>query len=350
MIGLILIIEFQHLFEVRGMRNKKRLNFLFILGIILTFGLTSIAFANGGDKKKKKQKRPKNTGILSVTTTPRALPVKVDGQQLGMSGVGEAAEFYLTPGIHQLEIEGPNGQVFRKEINIIKNVKNCICLNVVEKTTSRPCPYDMRVDGPDKVTEGDFATFVARNVATVTAADAAALKYVWRVTPSTARVTSGLGTSTITVDTTGLGDQTLSVEVDVTDGVYDASCRQRIAVSTEIEKLKKETPPTPILFDEFPFQSFDDDKARLDTLAIELQNNPTYQGYIIMYQGTDRKSQRSGKVDKLSRRALDYLVKERGVDPSRIQIVQGSDKPTTMYQIWVVPAGATNPPVPRDDD
>lgn len=330
------------------MRNTKKISFLFIIGIIVTLGLSTVAFANSGNDKKKKKKRPKNTGVLSVTTSPNALPVKVDGQQIGMSGVGEPAEFYLQPGIHLIEVEGPNGQKFSKEINVVKNVKNCICLNVVEKKSTRPCPYDMRVDGPAKVNEGDLVTFVARNVASVTPIAGTALNYAWRVTPSTARITSGLGTPAITVDTTGLGGETLSVEVDVTDGVYDASCRQRIAVSTEVEPFVPEKPPVPILFDEFPFRSFDDDKARLDNLAIELQNNPSYQGYIIMYQGTDRRSQRSGKVDNLSRRALDYLVKQRGVDPSRVQIVRGRDWETTTYQIWIVPPGATNPPVPND--
>ncbi|MDH3529137.1 MAG: hypothetical protein OEQ28_06200 [Acidobacteriota bacterium] len=324
------------------MRNNRKFTLLFVIGLILSLGMASAAFAAGSDKKKKK-KQPKNTGILSVTTTPNALPVRVDGQLLGMSGVGEAAEFYLTPGIHRVEIEGPNGQSFSRDINIVKKVKNCICLNVVENTTSRPCPYDMRVDGPESVTEGDLVTFVARNVAAVTAIEASALNYAWRVSPSTARITSGLGTPAITVDTSGLGNRTLMVELDVTDGVYDASCRQRISIDTEVVRPPDPQPKVCILFDEFPFRSFDDDKARMDNLAIELQNNPTWNGYIIMYQGTDRKSQTAGEVGRLTRRALDYLVKTRGVDPSRIQIVRGGSRPTTTYQFWLCPPGAEVP-------
>ncbi len=49
-------------------------------------------FAGGNDDKNK---RPKNTGILTVKTTPIAYPVRVDGQVVGMSGVDTAAEFYL---------------------------------------------------------------------------------------------------------------------------------------------------------------------------------------------------------------------------------------------------------------
>ncbi len=327
------------------MQNKRKLNILFILGLILTLGLTTVSFANGGNDKKKKQKRPKNTGILSVTTTPNALPVKIDGQQVGLSGVSEPAEFYVQPGIHLVEVEGPNGQKFTQEINFVKNVKQCICLNVVERTTRRPCPYDMVVDGQRKVQDGELVTFVARNIASVTPIEATALNYKWTVTPSTARITSGLGTDSITVDTTGLGGRTLTVEVDVWDGVYDSSCRQRSTVYTEVEKIPDIT-PEPIPFDEFMLLARDDIKARLDILAVELQNNPTWQGYMIMYQGTDRRSQRSGDVDRLSREALDYLVKQRGVDPSRIQIVRGGSRTTTTYQIWLIPPGAT-PPVPN---
>ncbi|NNE66089.1 MAG: hypothetical protein HKN33_05940 [Pyrinomonadaceae bacterium] len=324
------------------MRNNKRFTLLFVISLILSLGMASATLAAGNDKKKKK-KQPKNTGILSVTTSPTALPVKVDGQLLGMSGVGDPAEFYLTPGVHRVEIEGPNGQSFSRDINIIKKVKSCICLNVVENTTKRPCPYDMRVDGPESVTEGDLVTFVARNVASVTPIAGTALNYAWKVSPSSARVTSGLGTPAITVDTTGLGGRTLMVELEVTDGVYDASCRQRIAVDTEVVKLPDPEPKVAILFDEFPFRSFDDDKARMDNLAIELQNNPSWSGYIIMYQGTDKRSQGAGDVARLSRRALDYLVKTRGVDPSRVQIVRGGTRPTTTYQFWLVPPGADLP-------
>lgn len=322
------------------MLRRNRFSLLFIAGLILMMGLSSMAFASGNDKKKKKQ--PKNTGVLAVTTTPRALPVRVDGQMLGVSGVGEAAEFYLTPGIHLVEVEGPNGQIFRKEINVVKNVKNCICLDVVEKTSTRPCPYDMEINGPSSVKEGDLVTFVARNVASITPIAGTALNYAWRVTPSSARVTSGLGTPAITVDTTGLGGRQLMVELEVTDGVYDASCRQMKEISTSVEKVEIPT-PVPILVDEFPHRAFDDDKARLDAFAIELQSNPSWIGYVIMYQGTDKRSQRTGEVGALSKRALDYLVKVRGVDPSRVQIVRGGSRPTTTYQFWVVPPGADYP-------
>ena len=130
--------------------KNKRFSLFVILSLILTLGISTAFAGSIKDDKKKKRKRPKNTGILSVQTTPKTMTVKVDGQVVGQSGVTEGADFFLTPGVHLIEVEGPNGQTFSKEINIVKNVKNCICLDIVEKKTSRPCPYDVRVSGPDK--------------------------------------------------------------------------------------------------------------------------------------------------------------------------------------------------------
>lgn len=318
------------------MRNIKH-NFLFALGLMLTFGLTAAFAQNNGNRTKA----PKNMGTLTVKTTPVAYPVKVNDQLLGMSGVNTPAEFYLPPGTHRLLIEGPNGKNFSKEIEIIRNAKNCVCLRIVEEVTTRACPYNIQLSGPERVMDGDLITFASLN----SVGDSPTpINYQWTVSPNV-RITSGLGTPSITVDTTGFGGQTITADLDVNDGgIYDATCRQKISVPTVVEN--KPPPPTPRRFDEFESSSFDDDKARLDAFAIELQNNPDSQGYIIMYQGTDRDSVRSRKVEVLTRRTLDYLVKARGIDPRRLQIVNWGTRLKTTYDLWIVPPGA-QPPVPQ---
>ena len=316
--------------------RKTGYNILFAVGLMLTFGLTA-AFGFGDDPKPK---RPKNVGILSVKTTPTAFPVKVDGQVVGMSGVSTPAEFYLAPGLHRVEVVGPNGQTFSKELEIRRNAKNCICIKIVEQSISRPCPYDVRVDGPDKVLEGDLITFAAFNAVT---ASETPLKYNWRVSPETVRITSGQGTPSITVDTIGMGGQTVRAELNVWDGAYDANCRQQISVPTEVEKAKV---PETVRCDIFESRTFDDDKARFDNCVIELQNRPDSQLYIIVYQGKDRLSTTTNTADKLSKRTLDYLVKTRGVDPRRISIVNWGTRPKTTFEIWIIPPGA-QPPVPQ---
>jgi hypothetical protein len=311
----------------------RKINFLLMLGLILTFGLTT-AFAQQNSSRK-----PKNMGTLTVKTSPVAYPVRIDNQVIGMSGVNTPAEFYLAPGMHQLEIEGPNGKKFAKEIEIKRDVKNCICLRIVEEVTTRACPYNIQLSGPDRVIEGDLITFLSNNVGVDPTVP---VNYNWTISSGT--ITSGQGTSSITVDTRGMGGQTINADLDVNDGVYDATCRQKISVPTLVERPP--APPEPRRFDEFPARAFDDDKARLDAFAIELQNNPDSQGYIIMYQGTDPASMRNKKVEVLSKKALDYLVKARGIDPRRIVITNWGTRPETSYDLWIIPPGA-QPPVPQ---
>jgi hypothetical protein len=308
---------------------------LFLTVLTLVAGASGV-LAGGKDNKK----RPKNTGTLTVKTAPDAYPVKINGETIGMSGVDEPAEFYLLPGTHRLEVEFPNGKMFVKDIEIRKDAKNCICLRYVENTITRPCPYDVRIDGPDSVIEGDLITFAAFNAVTNSTTP---INYRWTVSPESARITSGLGTPAITIDTTGLGGQTISATLDVTDDVYGEKCFQNIAINTRVDKQQV---PEPQRFDEFESQAFDDDKARLDTFVIELQNNPDSQGYIILYQGTDRTSIRSRNVELLKKRTLDYLVNTRGIDPRRIWIVEGGQRLKTTYELWIIPPGA-QPPVPN---
>jgi hypothetical protein len=310
-----------------------RYNFL-ALGLMLTLGLTAV-MAGGNDQKPKK---PKNTGTLSVKTSETALPVKVDGVYVGMSGVAQGAEFYLPPGVHSVEVTAPDGKVFKDDIEIIKDRKSCLCLKTITETTTTPCPYRFHLEGPERVTEGDLVTFAAINSGTAPVP----LRYAWKVSPSTVRISSGLGTPSITVDSKGMGGQTISAELDVNDDVYDNKCRQLISVPTDV--TPKEKPPQPYKCDEFEAQNPDQDKARFDNCVIQAQNTPDAQLYVIIYPGTDKASLSRNSYDRLSKRALDYMVKTRGFDPRRISVVRGSNRLKTTVEIWVVPPGA-QPPV-----
>jgi hypothetical protein len=311
-------------------------NLILAVGLILTLGYMSETFAANNDVK-----RPRNAGILSVQTTPESYDVLVDGVKIGQSGVGTPAEFYLSPGVHRIEVLGPKGQTFVKEIEFRKGVKNCICLRVIEETKTRPCPYDVRVDAPSEVKDGDLVTFVAINAVTASVP----LTYRWRVTPDTARITEGAGTPSITVDTTGMGDSTITAELDVTDDVYGATCFQKNTVRTKVIKIIP-PPVEPIRCDVFESTSFDDDKYRFDNCVIQIRNRPDAQLYIIVYQGTDRLSRTRTTADLVRRRTMDYLVRARGVDPRRIQIIMGGTRPRTSLELWIVPPGAA-PPVPN---
>jgi len=307
-----------------------RYNLLFIIGLLFTLGL-STAMAADNDFKGHK-----GMGMLTVRTSPDAMPVKVDGQSVGMSGVGTGAEFYLTPGLHTVEVFAPDGKVWTDEIEIHRAQKNCVCLKFISETITTPCPYRFHVEGPDKVMEGDLVTFAAINSGTAPIP----IRYAWK---SNGRITSGLGTPSITVASEGMGGQTITAELDVNDDTYDNRCRQNLSVPTEVGKIPP--PPQPFRCDEFEAGTHDLDKARFDNCVIQVQNTPDAQLYVIIYPGTDRRSTTVNTYDKTSKFMLDYMVKTRGLDPRRMQIVKGPDRQTTTYVLWVVPPGAT-PPVP----
>jgi hypothetical protein len=314
-----------------------RYNFLFATMLAVLFLGATAAMAHTSDNKG----RPKNTGTLTVKTSPSALPVRIDGKDAGMSGVSSAAEFYLDPGIHLVEVIGPNGAVFSREVEIRKDKKHCVCLKLVEETVKRPCPYRFHLEGPERITEGDLVTFAAINAGTAPIP----IRYEWRVSPSAVRITSGLGTPTITVDSTGMGGQRINAELDANDDVYDNKCRQIISVPTDVTPIPRPEEPKPFRCDEFVSKAPDDDKARFDNCVIQAQNTPDAQLYIIIYPGTDRLSMTRNSYDRVSKRALDYMVKTRGFDPRRISIVKGSSRRQTTFEIWIVPPGATPPPV-----
>ena len=93
-------------------------------------------------------------------------------------------------------------------------------------------------------------------------------------------------------------------------------------------------------FDECVNCTFDDQKARLDNLAVELQNDPSTRAHIIAYGG---RQSPLAKVEVLMKRARDYIVDERGIDASRLVIVNGGFREADSVELWVVPAGAAPP-------
>jgi len=98
--------------------------------------------------------------------------------------------------------------------------------------------------------------------------------------------------------------------------------------------------PDSTKFDEIGEIQRDDEKARFDIFAIELQNSPGAQGYIIGYGGRNK---RFGTGRQRAERARDYIVGTRGIDASRIVILDGGARDTGSTQLWLVPPGATPP-------
>jgi hypothetical protein len=192
----------------------------------------------------------------------------------------------------------------------------------------------VNVTAPANVNDGDIVTFTAD----VAYSGPSALNYTWTVSPPAARIMSGAGTPTITVDSSGLNNRRLTAILVVDDGSGDRNCRQTAQAATGINALPTLTPPK--RFDEFPSVAFDDDKARLDNLAIELQNNPGSIGYVVAYAG---RNSRAGEAERMGRRAIQYLTTTRGLSGDRVRFIDGGYRDANTFELWIVPQGAEPP-------
>lgn len=201
-----------------------------------------------------------------------------------------------------------------------------------------PCPT-VSVSCPSDVDLGEPITFNAsvNGDANVT--------YNWSVSAGT--ISGGQGTSSITVDTARLGGQTVTATVEL--GGLDPSCSRTASCSTSV----KPAPVGAVRFDEYGDIRFNDEKARLDNYAIELQNQPGAEGYIIAYGtcvGDGTCTHTSCIVaEKRAERAKDYLVNTRGIDAGRIMTVDGGCRSSVDVELWVVPRGADAPAASSDN-
>lgn len=203
-----------------------------------------------------------------------------------------------------------------------KTVTVAACSGCITPCT---CPT-ISVSGPtDAVDTGTPMTFTAN----VSGGSQTSVTYNWTV--SAGSITSGQGTPSITVDTAGLAGQTVTATVDI-GGDLCADCTRSQSTSGIVREIVQ---PKPNKIDDFGALQNDDIKARADNLAIALQNDPSATGTIINY-GTP------AQVRKRETLMRTYLTRNRGVDASRLNFVNGGAG-DIRTELWVVPAGAAQP-------
>jgi hypothetical protein len=225
----------------------------------------------------------------------------------------------LAPGTYTASVEVDDGcgcVSFSSTTVTIAECKDCrnplVCPNVT-------------VSCSDMVDAGTPATFTANfQQGTPTVSET----YNWTVSAGT--ITSGQGTSSITVDTTGLGGQSITATVEI--GGVDPTCNRTASCTTPVRQQVG-----PRKFDEYGNIRFNDEKARLDNYAIQLQNEPSSTGVIIAYGSCDGEGMTRGN------RAKDYLVNTRGIDAGRITVVDGGCRSELHVELWIVPSGAMAP-------
>jgi hypothetical protein len=307
----------------------RNLKFAFAALLALTLFVVPATVASAKTKKV-------NYGTIKILTNPGGLLLTIDGKPHGETTT-EYRAINLDPGVHSVQVRLPNGQFWIHEIELPAGRVKCVVVNYrpLPPLPKSPCPFPVNISAPQQVTDGEIITYTAD----VAYSGNSALRYYWKVSPSSARIISGQGTSTLTVDSTGLGSQRIIATLTADDGSNDPSCAQTAQAVSSIAALEKKV-LVAREFDECNNCTFDDQKARLDNLAVELQNDPTTRAYIIAYGG---RMSPLGQVEKLMSRARDYLVTQRGIDASRLVVVNGGFREEDSVELWLVPSGAAVP-------
>lgn len=188
----------------------------------------------------------------------------------------------------------------------------------------------VEVSAPE-VEQGTPVIFTAK----LSAVDSTAKpEFKWQI--NTGEIVAGEGTSSITVSTDGLGGQRVEATVSVSG--ISTTCSTS---ATKSVSIPPPPPPCDMPFDEYGDISFEDEQARLDNFAVQLANFEAATAYLIAYAG---KETYEGEATARLKRAKDYLVKVRGVEPARITTVDGGYRPDFSVSLIVVPPDA-KPPV-----
>lgn len=186
--------------------------------------------------------------------------------------------------------------------------------------------------GAQTVRAGDPVTITCQG----NSPDNRPLTYQWN---SSAGRVSGTG-PTATLDTAGAQAGPITITTTVSDD-------RNLTASAET-RVNVEVPPPPPTASRINAINFPDTKrparvdnaakAVLDDVALRLQREADAKAVIVGF-GTDTKRQKNLAANRAINTKA-YLVDEKGIDPSRIEVRTGTGD-RTESEIWIVPTGAT---------
>jgi hypothetical protein len=197
---------------------------------------------------------------------------------------------------------------------------------VAVRCNPKPTCPNVNIICPEHIMAGQPVTF-----ASTLTGGTGNVPQIYNWTVSAGRIIEGQGTNSIKVDTTGLEGQSLKASLSM--GGYEEDCSASCTIEFPV-------PITCRKFDEFPDISRNDEKARLDNFAIELQNDPTSTAYVIVYPGAKG---RSGAAQTRATRIVDYVVNSRQFDARRIVTLIGPARSELMVDLRICPQGAAAP-------
>ena len=98
-------------------------------------------------------------------------------------------------------------------------------------------------------------------------------------------------------------------------------------------------------FDEFGDIKCEDEMARLDNFAIQLQHEPQAKGVIIFFGGKTFRGKlpKRGEAEARAARLKPYLVRRRGIPTNQVIVINGGYAEEWLAELWVVPPGASMP-------
>lgn len=323
-----------------------RKSFWFGLALAMVVGLLVFASVEAKPKKKKHAERvsgPPTLTLAAEPTTVRACdnarvqlmarasssegrPLRYKWTTNGgkLSGQGASTTWDLSgaqPGVYQAVVEVDDGRD-----------RDCVAFSTASIVVA-DCPPPPRitcpsvtVSCPDVIAEGAPVTYTA-----TLSSSAPSVNPTYNWTVSAGRIISGQGTPSIIVDTTGLAGQTIRADLDLSG--YGMPCPASCATSIPIVRK-------PNKFDEYYDIARNDEKARLDNYAIQLQSEPGMQGYIFVYP---KSKARPTEAEARAKRISDYLVNSRGIDASRFTVTIGAAREDWLFELWLVPSGAAAP-------
>ncbi len=172
--------------------------------------------------------------------------------------------------------------------------------------------------------------------------------FVWQV--SQGKIINGQGTGRIAVEVPTGASGRLIAKVEVSG--YSLEC------PIEALTARSETAfgVSYFKFDEYGDICDEDEMARLDNFATQLQRNPELQAYIIFYGGRcysscgyDYPRHRprrplKGEAEARAARIKPYLVNTRGLDSESIFVISGGHRESWTAELWIVPKGEKPPP------
>jgi len=188
-----------------------------------------------------------------------------------------------------------------------------------------PCPT-INLSGPAGIPDADEP--IVFTAALSKGAEKFNLKYVWTV--STGEIIEGQGTLALKVLQKDLYE-TLTASLEIIG--LSKQC-----VSTVSETVSICRPLNFVQVDEFSIPAFRIEKARLDNLRTELNNNPNATAYIIEH--FKKKTSRQAITQK-NEAIADYL-KRNGVGTDRFVLLNALTG-ENLTQFFIVPAGAMPP-------